>query len=94
MIIAATFTPDIIKNNLRSITMPTGKKIKERTKRNECWNCKHKREVPGNAHIRCDKPDKDMEGNSHGIRSGWFFYPMCFDPTWKEKDCSNYEEAK
>jgi len=60
--------------------------------RNECWNCIHKINVPGNAHIQCAKPDEEMKGNTHGIINGWFFYPTLFDPTWKEKDCSNFEE--
>jgi len=63
----------------------------KRDMRNECYHCKHKREVPGNAHIRCVKPDNKMEGDMHGIKNGWFFYPLLFDPTWKEKECSNYE---
>lgn len=33
-----------------------------------------------------------MTGNRHGIRNGWFFYPMVFDPGWKTKLCSNYKE--
>ena len=62
--------------------------------RNECYHCKHKRAVPGNAHIQCVKPDADMVGNEHGVREGWFMYPLLFDPTWKEKLCSNYEHAE
>ena len=59
--------------------------------RTECWSCTHKRAVPGNAHIRCVNPDLHMTGNAHGMRNGWFFYPMLFDPVWKERDCANYE---
>ena len=66
----------------------------KRNMRNECWSCKHRREVPYNAHIRCAKPDSTMQGNPHGIKNGWFFYPLCFDPVWKEKDCSNYQTSE
>lgn len=59
---------------------------------NECYHCKFKREVPGNAHIKCANPDKDMRGNALGIKSGWFFYPFLFDPVWKEKMCANYQD--
>ena len=59
--------------------------------RNECYHCKHKRSVAGNAHIECVKPDTNMRGNEHGIRNGWFYYPFLYDPTWKEKMCNNYE---
>ena len=65
---------------------------KEREIMNECWSCEHKRSVMGNAHIQCVKPDADMTGNEHGIREGWFMYPILFDPTWKTKLCDNYSE--
>ena len=72
-----------------------GNRMNERNMISECWNCTHRHEVPGDAHIRCNNPDSEMTGNPHGIRNGWFFYPMCFDPTWKTKPCSNYKaEAK
>ena len=63
----------------------------ELTMSNECYYCKHKEEVPGDAHIKCGKPDSKMSGNPHGIKNGWFFYPMVFDPVWKEKKCDNFE---
>ena len=58
---------------------------------NECYTCKNRREVAGNAHIQCVKPDANMTGDQHGLKKGWFMYPMLFDPTWKTKMCSNYE---
>ena len=64
----------------------------EKNKMTECYMCKHKEEVPGNAHIMCTKPDPEMRGNEHGIRNGWFMYPILFDPTWKIKDCNNFKE--
>lgn len=57
----------------------------------ECYKCKHRRSVPGNAHIKCVTPDPDMTGNPHGIRNGWFIYPLLFDPVWKTKLCCNFE---
>mgnify|MGYP001574115623 CR=1 FL=1 len=63
---------------------------KEET-RNNCYNCINMREVPGECHIQCVKPDPHMKGNLHGIRKGWFFYPLLFDPVWMEKKCDNYE---
>jgi hypothetical protein len=61
------------------------------TKMNECYSCRWKSDVPGNAHIACDKPDAAMIGNQRAYQKGWFFYPMLFDPVWKERDCSNFE---
>lgn len=57
---------------------------------NHCWECVSKREVPGNAHIQCVNPDMKMTGDPHGIRNGWFMYPILFDPTWMTKRCDNY----
>jgi hypothetical protein len=65
--------------------------MEKRNKRNECWECIHKREVPGNAHIRCDNPDQGMKGDPHGIKNGWFAYPILFDPVWKENECKNFK---
>ena len=62
----------------------------ERTMINECYSCTHKHNLPGECHIQCDKPDANMVGNSHGIKNGWFIYPILFDPVWKERDCANY----
>lgn len=58
---------------------------------NDCYLCKHKRDVPGNTHISCANPDPCMKGNSHGIKNGWFLYPFLFDPIWKETKCDNFE---
>ena len=63
----------------------------ERNKMNECRTCKHRRTIPWDAHISCANPDPEMKGSPHGIKSGWFMYPINFDPVWKEKDCSNFE---
>lgn len=57
----------------------------------ECYSCEHRRNNPGDCHISCAKPDPEMTGNEHGIKSGWFLYPLNYDPVWKTKACSNYE---
>lgn len=59
----------------------------------KCWECKNKRSVLGNYHIQCAKPDPDMTGNPHGIKKGWFYYPMLFDPIWGDKECCNFESS-
>ena len=64
----------------------------ERDEMNECYSCAHKRNVPGNTHIKCVNPDADMVGDQHGIQNGWFVYPSLFDPVWKESMCKNYEK--
>ena len=66
----------------------------ERTMRNECWSCIHRRSIPGDAHIRCAKPDPNMKGHARGIERGWFIYPVNFDPCWKESLCANHDDGK
>lgn len=63
----------------------------ELTKLNECYHCSHKRDIPGNAHIKCVHPDHLMTGDKFGIQNGWFFYPIIFDPIWKTKKCNNFK---
>jgi hypothetical protein len=67
---------------------------RETRARRQCWHCKHKREVPGNAHIRCAKPDPEMRGAEHGKANGWWYYPLLFDPVWNLTICRNYEPAE
>ncbi len=55
-----------------------------------CYNCTHKRSVPGDAHIQCINPDPLMTGSRHGIEEGWFIYPILFDPVWMTKKCTNF----
>lgn len=57
-----------------------------------CYKCKHRRNVTGNSHISCANPDPEMRGKATGIKHGWFHYPGLFDPVWKDKECSNFEE--
>lgn len=63
----------------------------ERDPKTECWNCTHRRQLVSSAHILCGKPDPKMRGNTYGIRNGWFYYPISFQPIWKEKLCDNFE---
>jgi len=57
----------------------------------ECYKCIHRKKVYYSAHSECGKPDAQMTGNQHGIKNGWFMYPLNFDPIWKTKLCSNFE---
>lgn len=60
---------------------------------NNCYNCINHIKTPGNSHIRCLKPDMEMTGDRHGIKNGWFYYPLLFDPVWATKKCSNFESS-
>ena len=61
---------------------------------NDCYRCVHMRHIPGDEHIECSKPDLDMTGDEHGIKMGWFVYPLNFDPVWASKKCVNFERFK
>lgn len=63
------------------------------TSLNECYYCKHKREIKGHAHVSCARPDYSMVGDDHGIKSGWFNYPINYDPIWKNKKCNNFKKT-
>lgn len=57
-----------------------------------CFDCAYRAEVPGNAHIAREyawRVDQDQipRGNPHGIRMGWFYFPVLFDPTWGPDVC-------
>ena len=60
---------------------------------NKCYECLGRKPVPGTAHIECVTPDHDMRGSEHGIREGWFMYPLVFDPTWMTRKCKNFKSA-
>ena len=82
-----------------------------------CYECVHRRSVPGDAHSSCAHPDNgDVGGgdmfsalialmggakagnkvtaNPHGVRNGWFMYPINFDPAWLETCAGFTEKAK
>jgi hypothetical protein len=39
-------------------------------------------------------PNHKVEGDSHGIKCGWFVFPFNYDPTWMRTECENFEEGK
>ena len=60
--------------------------------RQQCYSCAYRTSVPGSAHSRCtfnfSKANIPMpQGAAHGIRNGWWLFPLNYDPTWMEGDC-------
>jgi len=76
-----------------------------------CYECRYRGTIPGDAHSRClhpalgpqdDNPfgamaalfgaagqrtgevaiTLNVAGATHGVRRGWFLWPVNFDPTW------------
>lgn len=73
-----------------------------------CYDCKHRREVPGSAHSSCAAIDPlegmavvlgmlpnrlGVKGDPHGIAKGWFAWPISFDPVWLE-ECNGFERKE
>jgi len=56
-----------------------------------CYKCVHRFPIPGDAHSRCNNISAEVSGNPHGIRSGWFMWPLNFDPTWLES-CDGFSD--
>ena len=63
----------------------------------DCYKCKHRRSVPGSRHSACAHPgnktdmfELNIKGHPHGIRNGWFMWPVNFDPTWL-LNCDGFE---
>ncbi len=58
----------------------------------DCYKCGYKDNNPGSAHIRCKhnwkKSERSMpKGNPHGIKNGWWIFPVNFDPAWMLGNC-------
>jgi len=58
--------------------------------KNSCYDCKYKRDIPGNCHIACSNPDPEMVGIRHGVKNGWFSIQDFLDPVWKTRECKNF----
>ena len=60
----------------------------------DCYKCKHRRSVPGSCHSACAHPGNktglNIKGHPHGIRNGWFMWPVNFDPGWL-LNCDGFE---
>jgi len=62
------------------------------SKKPNCYNCIHRRDLIGDCHSACDNKNAQVEGNPHGIKNGWFRWPLNFDPTWLTK-CNGFKKA-
>jgi len=67
----------------------------EETVNKSCFNCAYKRTVPGDAHIACGFNFKKAEkpipaGDPHGIKNGWYSFPINYDPNWMREECQGF----
>lgn len=58
-----------------------------------CYDCKYRKEFPGSTYSRCTNKNAKVEGNSYGIKNGWFDHPYNFDPVWLE-ECDGFEAVQ
>lgn len=56
-----------------------------------CYECKYRGELVGDAHSACHNLIANVKANPHGVKNGWFFHPVNFDPTWLEK-CDGFKQ--
>jgi len=56
-----------------------------------CYECKYKKDIIGDAHIKCTNNIANVEGDKIGITHGWFNYPYNFDPIWLKK-CDGFKK--
>lgn len=47
-----------------------------------CYECVHRKNIPGDCHSMCKNGNANTKGNDHGIKKGWFMWPFNFDPVW------------
>ena len=63
-----------------------------------CDSCAYKQEVPGDAHIQCvyrwAEGDAIPTGHPHGVKMGWFYFPVLFDPTWGPDTCVGFSTVR
>ena len=64
-----------------------------KNKKPNCYKCKYRGTIPGDCHSSCSNTKAIVEGDLHGIRNGWFFYPLNFDPVWLE-ECDGFKPLK
>lgn len=82
-----------------------------------CYECKHRRDIPGNCHSACHHPvlmardgsvkmiallafwqthefaPFNLTAKEHGIKNGWFIWPINFDPVWLNS-CEGFEKKE
>lgn len=57
----------------------------------KCYECKYRGTIPGDCHSKCSNKNAKVKGDPHGVRNGWFYHPINFDPIWLES-CDGFEQ--
>jgi len=77
---------------IRSVQQKS-KESESQVARPDCYKCKHRGTIPGDSHSSCSNLKAKVEGDEHGIKSGWFFWPFNFDPRWL-LSCDGFKEKE
>lgn len=116
---------ELLKTETKDATRQSSDKSCSKSEKPNCYQCKYRGEIPGNAHSKCLHPMLNgvtedpilgllsmmgsrgfrsmgvnmgdelghligVSGDEHGIRSGWFNWPLNFDPVWLQT-CDGFE---
>jgi hypothetical protein len=57
----------------------------------DCYKCVHRLNLPGDCHSRCNNFESNVTAKAHGVRMGWFNWPLNFDPVWLES-CDGFSD--
>jgi hypothetical protein len=81
---------------------------KGRKRMSDCYKCKHRQSIPGNAHSKCMSKSAikfivenipnvgailPLKINKYGLENGWALWPFDFDPIWLS-ECQLFEEKE
>jgi len=58
---------------------------------NMCHECINKKKLPGSLQIACECLTAQVFGDEHGIKEGYFDWPVSFDPFWLDY-CDSFVE--
>jgi len=57
-----------------------------------CYDCENRMEMVGSCHSSCRAAlTAKVVGEEYGKKSGWFFWPFDFDPTWLV-ECDSFKD--
>lgn len=57
----------------------------------DCYKCKHRRDLPGNAHSHCSNENANVTEDKYGIKMRWFIFPISYDPV-RLVSCDGFEQ--
>lgn len=61
------------------------------TNKPDCYSCIYQKELSYSCHSECANHEAKVSANPHGIKNGWFMWPINFDPCWLES-CDGFSQ--